>query len=258
MAEAFSSGMAHSPHCAPSLEVTRRDALKALGATAAMVGLGSALAPSLMAQPAPVSGYSLGKLEYAYDALEPHIDAATMEIQHSRHHQAYITNANNALKDHPALLALPPHELLANLDRVPEGIRTVVRNNAGGHVNHAFFWQTIGPAASAGKPSAELGQALDAAFGSFDGFKTRFAQAATSTFGSGWAWLVTKDGRLAVLSTPNQDSPQMQGAQPLLGIDVWEHAYYLRYQNRRADYITAFWNVVQWDRVSAFYRAAAV
>ena len=153
--------MANSPHCAPALEVTRRDALRALGATAAMVGLGSALAPSLMAQPTPASGYTLGKLEYPYNALEPHIDAATMEIHHSRHHQAYITNANNALKDHPGLLALTPHELMANLDRVPEGIRTVVRNNAGGHVNHAFFWQTIGPAASTGKPSAELSQALE-------------------------------------------------------------------------------------------------
>lgn len=248
--------MSNAPGNVPSRELSRRDALKALGATAAMVGLGSALAPSLGAQPAPAAGYTLGKLPYAFDALEPHIDAATMEIHHGRHHQAYITNANNALKDHPALLALPPHELLTQLDRVPEGIRTTVRNNVGGHVNHTFFWQAIGPAASAGSPSGPLGQALQTAFGSFDGFKTRFAQAATGTFGSGWAWLVMKDGKLAVLSTPNQDSPLMQGASPLLGIDVWEHAYYLRYQNRRADYIAAFWNVVQWERVAVLHRAA--
>lgn len=240
-----------------SHELTRRDALKAIGATAAMAGLGSTFLSSAVAQTPPVTGYTLGKLGYAYDALEPHMDAATMEIHHGRHHQAYITNANNALKDHPALLALPPQELVANLDRVPEGIRTTVRNNAGGHVNHTFFWQIIGPASSAGAPGVELAKALEGAFGSMDGFKTRFAQAATSTFGSGWAWLVVKEGKLAVISTPNQDSPLMQGAVPLLGIDVWEHAYYLRYQNRRADYIAAFWNVVQWDRVGALHRGVS-
>ncbi len=242
----------------PSLnrELSRRDALKALGATAAMVSLGSVLTPSLAAQAAPAAGYTLPKLGYAYDALEPHLDAATMEIHHTRHHQAYITNANNALKDHPALLALPPSELIANLDRVPEGIRTTVRNNAGGHVNHSFFWQIIGPAATAGAPTGELAKALETAFGSVDGFKTRLAQTGAATFGSGWAWLAIKDGKLTVLSTPNQDSPLMQGAVPLLGVDVWEHAYYLRYQNRRADYIAAFWNVVQWDRVAALHRAA--
>ncbi|HEY0969096.1 MAG TPA: superoxide dismutase [Opitutaceae bacterium] len=250
--------MIESTPATSSRDLTRRDALKALGATAALVSLGSAVTSPLVAQaPAPAAGYVLPKLGYAYDALEPHIDAATMEIHHSRHHQAYITNANNALKDHPTLLSLPPQELMANLDRVPEAIRTTVRNNAGGHVNHSFFWEIIGPASAAGAPSGDLARGLETAFGSVDGFKTRFAQAATSTFGSGWAWLAVKEGKLVVLSTPNQDSPLMQGAVPLLGIDVWEHAYYLRYQNRRADYIAAFWNVVKWDRVAALHRAAS-
>lgn len=259
VAHALSSVMTDSTSTPTSRELTRRDALKTLGATAALVGLGSAMTSPLVAQnAAPAAGYSLPKLGYAYDALEPHIDATTMEIHHSRHHQAYITNANNALKDHPALLALAPQELIANLDRVPEAIRTTVRNNAGGHVNHSFFWEIIGPASTVGAPTGELARGLETAFGSVDGFKTRFAQAATSTFGSGWAWLALKEGKLVVLSTPNQDSPLMQGAVPLLGIDVWEHAYYLRYQNRRADYIAAFWNVVQWDRVAALHRSAAV
>lgn len=242
----------------PSRELSRRDVIKALGAGVALVGLGAGATGTAQAQAAaPASGpYTLPKLAYAYGALEPHFDAATMEIHHSRHHQAYITNANNALKDYPALQALSPAELVANLDRAPEAIRTTLRNNAGGHVNHTFFWEIIGPAASSGAPTPELARGLEQAFGSFDGFKTRFAQTAASTFGSGWAWLVVKDGRLAVLSTPNQDSPLMQGAKPLLGVDIWEHAYYLKYQNRRADYVTAFWNVVQWSRVSELHRAA--
>lgn len=240
-----------------SPDLTRREALKALGATAALMSLGSAVTAPLSAQAATAAGgYALPKLGYAYDALEPHIDAMTMEIHHARHHQGYINNANAALKDQAALRSLPPQDLLANLDRVPESIRTTVRNNAGGHVNHAFFWEVIGPASSAGAPAGELARGLETAFGSVDGFKARFAQAAATTFGSGWAWLVVKEGKLAVLSTPNQDSPLLQGAAPLLGIDVWEHAYYLRYQNRRADYVTAFWNVVQWDRVAAHHRSA--
>lgn len=237
-------------------DYTRRDALKTLGAGAALLGLGLGHATPARAQGAAPAGYTLPKLGYAYDAIEPHIDALTMEIHHTRHHQAYITNANNALKDHANLQALAPRELVTRLDRVPEAIRTTVRNNVGGHLNHTLFWEVIGPARASGAPGGELARAIESDLGGLDAFRTRFAQAALGTFGSGWAWLVLKDGRLEVLSTPNQDSPYMQGAVPLLGLDVWEHAYYLKYQNRRADYAAAFWNVVNWDRVAANHRAA--
>ncbi len=206
--------------------------------------------------------YELPKLAYAYDALVPHIDAKTMEIHHSKHHQAYITNANNLLKDHAALAALPVEQLIADLSQVPEAIRGGVRNNAGGHVNHTFFWTIIAPG-KGGAPKGTLAAAIDATFGGFDKFKEEFAKAGATRFGSGWAWLVvTADKKLAVGSTANQDSPLMGKAvagiegKPVIGLDVWEHAYYLNYQNRRPDYIAAFWNVVDWDAAEANYVAA--
>jgi len=205
--------------------------------------------------------YELPKLPYAYDALAPHIDAKTMEIHHTKHHQAYITNANNLLKDHPALAALDVNELIADLSRVPEMIRTGLRNNAGGHSNHSFFWKILGPG-KGGAPKGKLGPAIDAAFGSFDKFKEEFGKAAAGRFGSGWAWLVVgSDHKLAVGSTANQDSPLMGkatvglGGKPVIGLDVWEHAYYLNYQNRRPDYIAAFWNTVNWDAAEANFAA---
>jgi superoxide dismutase, Fe-Mn family len=204
---------------------------------------------------------TLPELGYAYSALEPHIDAQTMEIHHSKHHQAYITNLNNALAGKPELEAKSAAELIGQLASVPEEIRPVVRNNAGGHVNHSFFWKVIAPG-GAKAPSGDLAKAIDAAFGSYDGFKEAFAKAAATRFGSGWAWLCKKaDGTLMVCSTANQDNPKMGtdfggcGNTPLLGLDVWEHAYYLHYQNRRPDYIAAFWNVVNWDMVSANFAA---
>jgi Fe-Mn family superoxide dismutase len=206
--------------------------------------------------------YELPKLPYAYDALVPHIDAKTMEIHYTKHHQAYITNANNLLKDHPALAALDVNVLISNLAGVPDSIRTGLRNNAGGHSNHSFFWKIIGPG-KGGAPKGKLGPAIAAAFGSYDKFKEEFAKAAATRFGSGWAWLaVTGDGKLAVGSTANQDSPLMGKAvagfegKPVVGLDVWEHAYYLNYQNRRPDYIAAWWNVVDWDAAEANYAAA--
>ena len=239
--------------------VSRRDALKAFGAGAAVLGLSSLRAGAAttgtskaasVAKGATSQPFTLPKLAYAYDALEPHIDAKTMEIHHSKHHQAYITNANNALKDQASLKNKSAEEMLRNLNALPEAVRTTLRNNVGGHVNHAFFWQVIGPNAG-GAPSGALADAISKNFGSLDTFKTQFADAATKRFGSGWAWLTSKDGKLAITSTANQDSPLSEGATPLLGLDVWEHAYYLKYQNRRADYITAFWNVVKWDQVAA-------
>lgn len=206
--------------------------------------------------------YELPPLPYANDALEPHIDARTMEIHHDKHHQAYITNANNALKDHPDLAAKPVNELIADLASVPEAIRGPLRNNAGGHSNHSFFWTIMAPSAG-GEPTGKLADAIKAKFGSFDAFKEAFEKAGATRFGSGWAWLVVnKAGELEVVSTANQDSPLMgkavAGAEgtPVLGVDVWEHAYYLNYQNRRPDYLKAFWNVVNWDQAGKNYEAA--
>lgn len=204
--------------------------------------------------------YSLPALPYAYDALEPHIDARTMEIHHTKHHQAYINNVNNAIKD-TDLEGKSVEDLVSNIGSVPENIRGAVRNNGGGHANHSLFWTVMGPNAG-GSPSGDLAAAIDSAFGSFDAFKETFAAAAATRFGSGWAWLVVKDGKLAVGSTANQDSPLMGDAvagisgTPILGLDVWEHAYYLNYQNRRPDYISAFWSVVNWDAVAQRYAAA--
>jgi superoxide dismutase, Fe-Mn family len=200
--------------------------------------------------------YELPPLPYPFAALEPHIDAKTMEIHHDKHHQAYITNANNALKDYPELAAKPVEELLANLSVVPEAIRTVVRNNAGGHANHSFFWKILGPNAG-GSATGKLADVIKSTFGNFDQFKEKFQAAAVGRFGSGWAWLVlNKQGKLEIISTPNQDNPISDGLKPIFGVDVWEHAYYLLYQNRRPDYLKAFWNVVKWDEVEKYYEAA--
>jgi Fe-Mn family superoxide dismutase len=199
--------------------------------------------------------YELPPLPYPFNALEPHIDAKTMEIHHDKHHQAYITNANNALKDHPDLAAKPVDELIANLSQVPESIRTVVRNNAGGHSNHTFFWKIMGPNAG-GAPKGKLAEAITATFGSVDAFKEKLQAAGASRFGSGWAWLVVnKEGKLEITSTPNQDSPIMEGLKPVIGIDVWEHSYYLLYQNKRPDYLKAWWNVVNWDEAEKNFSA---
>lgn len=206
--------------------------------------------------------YTLPELEYAYDALEPHIDARTMEIHHSKHHNAYITNLNSALEgagiEGPECIA----DLISKIGDLPESIRTAVRNNGGGHANHAFFWTVISPNGG-GAPTGELADKINATFGSFDNFKAEFAKAGATRFGSGWAWLCVKaDGSLCVCSTANQDSPTMGesiagcSATPILGLDVWEHAYYLNYQNRRPDYISAFWNVVNWDKVGEYYAKA--
>lgn len=200
--------------------------------------------------------HTLPPLPYPSDALEPHIDKMTMEIHHGRHHQTYVNNLNAALEGHPELQSKSVEELISNLDAVPESIRGAVRNNGGGHANHKLFWEVMAPNAG-GEPQGEIAEAINAAFGSFEKFKEEFTKAALGRFGSGWAWLILdKSGNLAVTSTPNQDSPLMEGNTPLLGLDVWEHAYYLKYQNRRPDYIGAWWNVVNWDEVAARYNAA--
>jgi Fe-Mn family superoxide dismutase len=198
--------------------------------------------------------YQLPPLPYPNNALEPHIDAKTMEIHHDKHHQAYITNVNKALEG-TEWDNLPIEELCRKIDKVPEKIRTAVRNNGGGHFNHSMFWTTMGPG-KGGKPSGKLAEAIEKELGGFDKFKTDFAAAATGRFGSGWAWLTVKDKKLVVESTPNQDNPLMAGGTPILGIDVWEHAYYLNYQNRRPDYVAAFFNVIDWDAVGKLYDAA--
>jgi len=200
--------------------------------------------------------FELPPLPYAEDALEPHVDARTMSIHHDKHHAAYTNNLNKALEGHSNLASKSIEELLGDLDSVPESIRTAVRNNGGGYANHSLFWQIMGPDGG-GSPSGALADAINAAFGSFDAFKEAFSKAAGTRFGSGWAWLyVDGDGNLAVTSTPNQDTPLMDGHTPILGLDVWEHAYYLNYQNRRPDYIAAWWNVVDWDAVAENFAAA--
>jgi Fe-Mn family superoxide dismutase len=199
--------------------------------------------------------HQLPALPYANNALEPHIDEQTMMIHHDRHHNAYVTNLNAALEGHAELQAKSIDELIADLNSVPENIRAAVRNNGGGHANHSLFWEVIGPNGG-GQPSGALADAINNELGGFDKFKEDFAKAGATRFGSGWAWLSVKDGKLSVSSTPNQDSPVMEGSTPILGMDVWEHAYYLKYQNKRPDYIAAFWNVVNWDEVGKRYEAA--
>jgi superoxide dismutase, Fe-Mn family len=197
-----------------------------------------------------MAAFSLPDLPYAYDALEPHIDARTMEIHHTKHHQTYVNNLNAALEKHSDVRYDSIDELMRNFDSIPSDIQTAVRNNGGGHANHSLFWQIMGPNGG-GEPSGAVGEQIRSAFGDFASFREKFANAAKGRFGSGWAWLVTgSGGGLEVIDTANQDSPLMEGKTPILGLDVWEHAYYLNYQNRRPDYIEAWWNVVNWDEVN--------
>ncbi|WP_300118478.1 superoxide dismutase [uncultured Enterococcus sp.] len=199
--------------------------------------------------------YQLPKLPYAYDALEPTIDEETMHLHHEKHHNTYVTNLNAALEKHPELPEKSIEDLLAGINEVPADIRQAVINNGGGHANHSFFWKIMTPNGQ-GAPVGELKEAIDATFGSFDEFKAQFKAAAASRFGSGWAWLVVDNGKLAIISTPNQDSPLMEGKTPVVGLDVWEHAYYLNYRNVRPNYIDAFWNVVNWEQANENYLAA--
>lgn len=199
--------------------------------------------------------YELPKLPYTYDALEPNFDKETMEIHYTKHHNTYVTKLNEAVKDYPELASKSVEDLVADLNSVPESIRTAVRNNGGGHANHSLFWTILSPNGG-GEPTGALKEAIDSTFGSFDAFKEKFAAAAAARFGSGWAWLVLKDGKLEIISLPNQDSPLTEGYTPVLGLDVWEHAYYLKFQNRRPEYIDTFWNVVNWDEVARRFEAA--
>jgi Fe-Mn family superoxide dismutase len=235
--------------------MTRRQLLRAAGAGA----MALAVAP-LRAQEGQVKkeGFTLPPLPYPYDALEPHIDAETMKIHHDKHHAAYVANLNKALQPHPELLNKPIDVLLREIASVPMNIRQAVINNGGGHYNHSLFWLVMAKKGG-GRPSGQLGQAIDSAFGSFDKFQDAFSQAGITRFGSGWAWLVVGPDKLEIVSSANQDSPilpQMKGRTPILGLDVWEHAYYLKYQNRRPDYVKAWWNVVNWDGVAERYAKA--
>lgn len=199
--------------------------------------------------------YTLPDLPYAFDALEPYIDEETMHLHHDKHHNTYVTNLNAAIEKYPELGEKSVEELLSDMDAIPTDIKIAVQNNGGGHANHSFFWKIMAPNAG-GEPTGEIKEAIDEAFGDFATFKEEFKKAAAGRFGSGWAWLVLEDGKLAITSTANQDSPLMTGQTPILGLDVWEHAYYLKYKNVRPDYIAAFWNVVNWDEVNKQFAAA--
>jgi Fe-Mn family superoxide dismutase len=233
------------------MNVTRREALTTLGVSAlALTASSRDLAATAGCQTPAASGpYSLAPLPYAFDALEPHIDAQTMQIHHDRHHQAYVNNLNAALAGAGEAGKAPIDDLLKNLSALPESARTAVRNNGGGHVNHLQFWTLLAPGAG-GPPSGAIAEAIQGAFGSFDAFKDQFVKAAMGRFGSGWAWLSDDRGKLVIHSTANQDTPSMEGKRAIFGLDVWEHAYYLKYQNRRADYVGAFWNVINWTEIN--------
>jgi Fe-Mn family superoxide dismutase len=236
------------------VQVTRRQLLHSAGAGAALL----ALSPlSRLAAQEKKAGFQLPRLPYAYDALEPHIDAKTMEIHHDKHHQAYVDNLNKALAGHPELLSKEHvSDILRHINTVPEKIRQAVINNGGGHYNHTMFWRIMGPPKGNRGPAGALAKAIDATFGSLDKFQSELTNAAMTRFGSGWAWLVLTEGKMSVLSTANQDNPFLKGQTPIMGIDVWEHAYYLKYQNRRPEYIKAWWNVVNWDAVAERYNQA--
>ncbi len=197
--------------------------------------------------------FQLPPLPYPYDALEPYIDTQTMQLHHDKHHAAYVNNLNAALEKHPELSSWSLEDLMTKINRVPDDIRTAVRNNGGGHINHSMFWQIMGPNAG-GEPTGELANAIKQTFGDFNTFKQQLTQAGMTRFGSGWAWLVSDNGKLSIMSTANQDSPLMEGKQPVMGVDVWEHAYYLKYQNRRNDYLAAWWNVVNWGEIAKRYQ----
>jgi Fe-Mn family superoxide dismutase len=236
--------------------MTRREAIKVIGGGAALVGMGGMVAARAAEAPAATAAqpFVLPKLSYGFDALEPHFDARTMEIHYTKHHAAYVKNANKALEGHPELASLTGEGILTSLFTIEEPLRTTLRNNVGGHVNHTLWWTIISPSGGAA-PKGDLAAAITAQFGSFESFKSRFTEAAMKRFGSGWAWLTVKGGKLSVSSSANQDSPVSDGAVPVVGIDVWEHAYYLSYQNRRADYVAAFWDVVNWDQAGKNYAA---
>ncbi len=238
--------------------MTRRDALKTtVMASAALAAANPGAQLLAQAASAPTGPFTLPPLPYAVDALEPHIDARTMEIHHDKHHAAYVTNLNKALAGHAELGKKTVEELLAGLQTLPADVQTAVRNNGGGHFNHSLFWQMMHK--GGGQPAGELAKAINAGFGSFTGFKEKMTEAATKVFGSGWAWLVLKDDKLAIESSPNQDNPLLKGLAPgaiLLGLDVWEHAYYLKYQNRRPEYIAAWFNVINWDFVGERFAKA--
>jgi Fe-Mn family superoxide dismutase len=234
------------------LTMTRRELLRAAGASAAALALSHLAA---LAAGEEKAGFTLPKLPYAYDALEPYIDAETMHIHHDFHHKAYVDNLNKALMGHDDLLKKDIADLLRDIDNVPMNIRQAVINNGGGHANHSMFW-VIMAKAKENKPTGALAKAIDDAFGSFDKFQQQVSQAAITRFGSGWGWLVMGKDKLEIYSTANQDSPYLKGQTPLLGIDVWEHAYYLKYRNKRADYVKAWWNVVNWDEVAERFNKA--
>jgi Fe-Mn family superoxide dismutase len=230
--------------------MTRRDAVKKTALSAAMIAVASVPDPVRgQAAAAPAGPFKLPPLPYAFDALEPHIDAKTMEIHHDRHHQAYVTNLNKAVMGNADLSGKSVEELIRHLDDVPETVRTAVRNNGGGHYNHSLFWRLM-KNGGGGQPRGALARAMEAKFGSFDKFKTDFSDAAMKVFGSGWAWLILDEKELKIVSTPNQDVPLSHSKHPLLGLDVWEHAYYLKYQNKRVDYVAAFFNVINWGFVA--------
>jgi len=236
------------------MSMTRREALQRTGLAAAIATVGQINLTAADAPTTPTGPFTLPKLPYAFDALEPHIDAKTMEIHHDKHHAAYVANLNKAV----AGQNIPKNEvdLMRDLTKLPESIRTAVRNNGGGHVNHTLFWQILKKNAG-GQPKGDLAKAIDTKFSNYDGFKEQFTKAATTVFGSGWAWLtVDRSGGVMIESLPNQDSPYSQGRTPILGLDVWEHAYYLKYQNRRPEYIAAFFNVINWDEVTSRFEAA--
>ncbi len=235
-------------------DLTRRDFLRTAGAAAGALALAPLGARAAEDKP---GGFTLPKLPYAFDALEDAIDAKTMEIHHDRHHKTYVDNLNKALAAHPDYLKMNIGELMRAVDKMPQEIRQAVINNGGGHLNHYLFWQMMAPAGKRGEPKGELLKGIDEAFGSLDKFKAALADAAMKRFGSGWAWLVHDKGKLAVVSTANQDPPILKGQHPLLGVDVWEHAYYLRYQNKRADYVAAWWKVVDWNYVAERHNHAA-
>ncbi|HEY6228127.1 MAG TPA: superoxide dismutase [Verrucomicrobiae bacterium] len=237
------------------MSMTRREALQRTGLAAAIATVGQINLSAADPAPAPTGPFTLPKLPYAFDALEPHIDAKTMEIHHDKHHAAYVANLNKAVANQPGLAGKNEIDLVRNLTQVPEAVRTAVRNNGGGHVNHTLFWQVLKK--NGGQPKGDLAKAIETKFSTYDGFKDQFTKAATTVFGSGWAWLtVDRTGGLAIEGLPNQDSPYSQGRTPILGLDVWEHAYYLKYQNRRPEYIAAFFNVINWDEVASRFEAA--
>jgi len=235
---------------------SRRGFFHRMAVGAVIAGVARAQAARAQNAPAPSGPFTLPPLPYAFDALEPYVDAKTMEIHHDKHHQAYVTNLNKAIAAHPELGGQPVEALVKNLATVPEDIRTAVRNNGGGHANHSHFWKTLGKK-QGDAPGGELGKALSQKFGSYASFREQLTKIALGVFGSGWAWLsLDANKQLLIESTPNQDSPLTAGHQPMFGTDVWEHAYYLRYQNKRADYVAAFYNVINWDAVNERYRAA--